>query len=256
MLKSRIALLWAGLLSALMLGCQGSSPELIDLNRVLDLLAEVLDAQSQQRASDAAIIASDDGATGSDNATQRASGDEGLVASATTLNDAAGSVVPLDPTNVDPQAEKAFLEAFAQKLNAASLISSPMGVTMNESGEIVGFKDPNQNAAMDGGEQRLFTIQIDAEGERLIATDEQGNRRPHHYHGYGFHGFLLGTMLGRQNQFYSGERAALKPNFRSQTMSPQNYHSTAMARSKSSSFGSSSSSTRSRSGSGSFSFGK
>ncbi|MEZ6087853.1 MAG: hypothetical protein R3C05_07490 [Pirellulaceae bacterium] len=240
MLKSGIATSLAGLLSLTMIGCQSSSQEMIDLNRVLDLLVEVLDAQSMPASGEVAVAGSA----------------EDLSATATDGESVAGGVVPIDPTKADPAAEKTFLAAFAQKLNSAALITSPIGVKIDDTGAILGFKDPNQNSTMDSGEQKLFSIEIDAEGQRLIASDEQGNRRPHQYRSHGFHGFLLGTMLGRQSNFYSGDRASMKPNFRTQTMSPQNYHSTAMAKSKSSSFGSSSSSTRSKSGSGSFSFGK
>ncbi len=215
------------------LGCTASAPvEVIDLNKVLDVLVTVLDDPAG-------------GAPGK--------------ATATGEGDTEGKVVEVPVDKQNPALEKEFEKKFAGKLNAAKLMSSPIGIDVNDKGEILGFVDADRNNTKASTEKKLFTIEIDLEGGRLIASDTSGNRRPHRYRS-GMSGFLLGTMLGRQSRYFSGARSALKPNYKSQSMSPTNYHksalSSARSRSSSSGFRSSSSSSRSRSGSGGFSFGK
>ncbi|MEZ6133525.1 MAG: hypothetical protein R3C53_01315 [Pirellulaceae bacterium] len=236
-------------------GCRSSAPvELVDLNKVLDILATML---GEPGANDAPVVA---------DAPDGAAPDElfGGPAVATVQgevdSEAAVGLVPIAPAEQDPDEEKKFCADFATRLNAAALISKPIGVSMDEKGDLLGFTDANKNNTQDAGDEKLFTIEIDAAGGRLIASDNQGNHRPHHYRSHGFTGFLLGSMMGRQNSYYSGDRASQKPNYSGRSMSPSNYHSAAVskARAASSSFrsSSSSSSSRARSGSGGFSFGK
>jgi hypothetical protein len=212
-------------------GCSSSSDvDVVDLNRVLDLLAETLDEQAAKAAPPAAAEVSSDAEI------------------------AAGTIKPVDPTQTNPAIESEFLVAYAAKLNAANLITSPIGVEMSSTGEIVGFKDANSDAVQTPDESQLFTVTIDLEQNRLIASDGDGNYRPHSYRPGGFFtGYLLGSMLGRQNNYYSGAMAGNRPSFRGTTMSPPDYHANAVntARSRVST-----SSARVRTGSGGFSFGK
>ena len=239
-------------------GCSSSSNvELVDLNKVLTILAGVLDSGTSPNGQTA--DAGDTAEASNETDTADTGVSETTEAVASGGGGTATAVVPVAEEKDDPAAAKKFCDTFAAKLNEAKLISSPLGVSIDEKGDIHGFTDANRNNIKDATDKQMFTVQIDAEGERLIASDDQGNRRPHHYRSHGT-GFLLGMMLGRQSRYYSGSRAASKPNFRTQTMSPTNYHSSAVARararSSSSGFKSSSSSSRSRSGSGGFSFGK
>ena len=129
---------------------------------------------------------------------------------------------------------------------------------MTAGGEIVGFHDPNQNMIQDMGEAKEFTVTIDVANNRLVASDNHGYHRPH---GYGFSpggmmmGYMLGSMMGRQNSFYSGAMASNKPGFSNTAMSPANYHQSAV-KSVRSTRTASSSAARARTGSKGFSFGK
>ena len=232
-ISTAVCLLIIGLTFSSISGCGSSAPvEVVDLNKVLDVLVVVLDEQAG-----------------------------GAKGKATAMGDGktADKVVEMPAGQEDPAIEKAFEKKFADKLNAAKLMSSPIGIDVNAKGEVIGFIDPNKNNVQSAGEKKLFSIEIDIEGGRLIASDTSGNRRPHRYHS-GMSGFLLGTMLGRQSRFYSGARSSLKPNYKGQSMSPTGYHRSALSkarsRASSSGFRSSSSSSRARSGSGGFSFGK
>ena len=75
----------------------------------------------------------------------------------------------------------------------------PVGIVLKEDGSFGGFHDKNGNTEKDAGESDLFTIEVDSEGGRLLATDASGNTRDHHFSGTGMMaGFLLGSMLSRQ----------------------------------------------------------
>ncbi|MEO1618878.1 MAG: hypothetical protein AAFV88_23715 [Planctomycetota bacterium] len=227
------------------IGCSANSNvEVIDLNRVLDVLVETLDAQAEAEKKDG-----EPAAAGADS-----------VATVQAGGDTATETVAIKTQEPDPERDQAFVKDFATRLNAAKLITTPIGVKLAENGSLVGFKDANKDLQQGTGEALLFTVEIDAEGGRLIASDTDGHYRPHGYRGGGFlTGYFIGRMMGGQNRYYSGSRAAMRPNYRNTTMSPKNYHASAVSKARTraaSSRFSSSSSSRSRSGSGSFGFGK
>jgi hypothetical protein len=217
-------------------GCAtSSSVDVVDLNKVLDALVAVLDEDSKE-AGEAKLAASD----------------------ANNPESTSETAIPaIDPAAQDPTKQVDFLKRYAAKLNELKVMSSPVGVAFTQGGEIIGFKDPNQNEVQDDGETKEFSVTVDAANSRLIASDNEGYHRPYGYRpGGGFlTGYLIGSMLGRQNSFYSGGMAAARPNFTNTPMSAANYHSQAVssARSKVSS---SASSARVRTGSKGFSFGK
>ena len=158
------------------------------------------------------------------------------------------------PAEEDKEKEKEFLTAFAKNLNAAKVVKRTVGVEFNESGSIIGFADGDKNNTKSTTEQQLFTLDIDAERNRVVASDTGGHYRDHHYRprfGF-FSGYMLGSMLRRNTSYYSGARASAKPDFSKKTMSPKNYHSSAVSKAKTTAR----SSSRSRSGSRGFSFGK
>ena len=198
-------------------GCSGVNVDVVDLNKVLDSFESTL--------------AELDG------------GDE--TASADAL---------AQPVEEDKEKENEFLAAFAKNLNAAKVVKRTVGVEFNESGSIIGFADGDKNNTKSTTEQQLFTLDIDAERNRVVASDTGGHYRDHHYRprfGF-FSGYMLGSMLRRNTSYYSGARMSAKPDYSKKTMSPKNYYSSAVSKAKTTARASS----RSRSGSRGFSFGK
>lgn len=228
-MKRGMLALGVGLVTAALAGCGGSASaqvDPIDLNKVLDVLARVLEEPAEGGAADVAVE------------------NEGEAAVA--------EVQAIDPANEDAVKRDAFLKRFAEELNKEPISTATVGVAMQADGSIEGFTDPNSNMQKDAGEQQLFTVQIDAERNRLIASDGEHHRDHSYRPRFGFFsGYMLGSMLGRQNGFYSGSS---KPDFSRTQMSSPNYHSDAVAKARARA--PSGGSVRSRSGSGGFSFGK
>ena len=188
--------------------------EVIDLNRVLDVMTATLDELKNTPVKDADINA------------------EGAETKALPKEDIA-----------------LFLSHFEKNLNAAKLLSTPIGTSMSKSGTITGFTDQDKNGVRDGSDKLLFTIEMDGEGERLIATDVQNQyRRDTHYRsGGGMGGFFTGYLIG---SMLMGQRSMGIPpsRYSNMKMSSSNYHKAAVSKAKSRS----SSSARSKGGSGSF----
>lgn len=231
----RVSLL---LSAAVLCGCDaGGTVDVVDLNKVLDALAVVLDESATPDAANVnvnAAAANGDGQTGTD-----------------------VKLAAVPPNKQDPAKEAEFLKKYAAKLNEVKAMSSPVGVAFTSGGEIVGFQDPNGNNVQDIGETKEFTVTIDVENSRLVASDNNGHHRP-----YGFRpggmltGYLLGSMMGRQNSFYSGAAAAARPNFNGTPMSSPDYHKSAVSNARARASSAASSAARARSGSKGFSFGK
>ncbi|MBU6174363.1 MAG: hypothetical protein KGQ60_11195, partial [Planctomycetes bacterium] len=217
-------------------GCVTSrSTDVVDLNKVLDALALVLKESSDTPGAESISVS---------------------VTSSDSLE--SPSVSEIIPSQQDPTKEADFLTRYASKLNELHVMASKVGVSMSQGGEIVGFKDPNGNNVQDLGETKEFTVTIDLQNNRLVASDNHGHHRPYGFRPGGmFTAYLLGSMLGRQNSFYSGAASSVKPNFNNTPMSPPDYRKsvTTASRTRTSS-PSSRSSVRTRSGSKGFSFGK
>ena len=124
-----------------------------------------------------------------------------------------------------------FLSQFADKLNEGSLSGKNIGVALNDSGVIEGFADANADQQKDPTEPTLFDIEIDAENNRVIASQQvEGDTyyRDHSYFPGGFFtAYLLGTMLSRQSMMGMG------PRYANQTMSPRGYHASAVSTARS-----------------------
>lgn len=124
-----------------------------------------------------------------------------------------------------------FLSQFADKLNESSLSSKNIGVALNDTGVIEGFADENGDKQKDATEPTLFDVEIDAENNRVIASQQaEGDTyyRDHSYFPGGlFTGYLLGTMLSRQSMMGMG------PRYASQPMSPRGYHASAASTARS-----------------------
>lgn len=74
-----------------------------------------------------------------------------------------------------------------------------IGMKVQQDALFLGFKDSNANGIQDSGEKKIFSVEIDAENERLIATDESGASVGHRFSGSGIlTGLFIGSMLSRQ----------------------------------------------------------
>ena len=51
----------------------------------------------------------------------------------------------------------------------------PLGVSLMHDATFLGYVDSNANRIQDDGEAKVFTVEIDSENKRLIATDVAGN---------------------------------------------------------------------------------
>lgn len=199
-------------------GCS-TQPEIIDLDKVLDIMKTTLDELNLSTPSP-----------------QPGNGD-------TPPPD---TMQPLTTDAIRPEYDTVFLKRFSENLNAAKLTADPIGVAMLADGSVEGFRDTNANDIKDPYEKSIFKIEIDTERNRLIATDTQNNyRRSSGYsmmHGM-FAGYFLSSMFGRQHH------AGISPSrFANMKMSDNNYRKSAFSRFRSS--------ARSKGGSRSFRSGK
>ena len=106
----------------------------------------------------------------------------------------------------------------------------PIATKLGKDAKFTGVEDANSNGAADDGEKQLFTVEVDAQNKRIIATDSSGTGTYRGFSGSGFlAGALIGAMLGRQRS------AGVKPgSFANRKLtSPTSYSSTrAQARSR------------------------
>ncbi len=157
----------------------------------------------------------------------------------------AKTVAPIAGQPVDEATKQKQLDEFntmlTQNLNNAKIYSQPLATEVKRDGSFEGFIDANQDMKQDSSENKLFTVEVDYERNRLIATDTQeGYRRDHGFSMGGLAaGMLIGHLLSRQSA------AGVQPSkFANTQMSPKGYHASAV------------SSAKARAGSGSFKSGK
>ena len=137
-------------------GCGGQEAEVVDLNRVLDIMGKTMDSMEVGTTGQTKIDTKDS-ATQSKYMTE-------------------------------------FNNRFAVNLNDAKLASHPIETVINPDGSVTGFKDDNHNTTVDQGEKKLFTVELDMERNRFIATDDQnGYRRDQ---GFSMGGLLTGMLIG------------------------------------------------------------
>ncbi|MCU0718255.1 MAG: hypothetical protein MUC83_01010 [Pirellula sp.] len=212
--------------SVFLSGCGSDDVDVVDLNKVLDAVALVLAESDNKGAGEKVTV----------NASAEVDSQEMMLEA-------------IDPTKQDAEKEKEFLTKLAATMNDLKVMKAKVGVSMTAGGEINGFLDPNGNNIQDFSETKEFTVTIDVANNRLVASDNNGHHRPYGFQPGGFMtGYLLGSMLGRQNSFYGGAA----PSVSNAQMSPQNYHKSAVSSVKSAR----ASSARMTTGSKGFSFGK
>jgi len=102
-------------------------------------------------------------------------------------------------SNPEGEVDAAEMEMFTSYLtdvmNAQPVFyEKPVGMTLGSDAMFTGFEDANS------GENSIFTVEVDVENERLIATDVSGNAVHHRYSGSGLvTGLLIGRLLSRQS---------------------------------------------------------
>lgn len=110
-----------------------------------------------------------------------------------------------------------------------AVYSKPVGVALLKDAKFEGFEDTNRNQVKDSGESRIFTVEIDAERKRLIATDEGGQSVGSAVAraGTGFlAGMVIGSLLNRQRG------AGIRPSsFANRTVTNRQSYARARARS-------------------------
>lgn len=108
-------------------------------------------------------------------------------------------------SNADETVDEAEMELFTgfmtDVMNAEqAFYAKPIGMTLGSDAVFTGFEDTNANRVRDDGEENIFTVEVDVENERLIATDVSGNSVHHRYSGSGLvTGLLIGRLLSRQS---------------------------------------------------------
>ena len=76
----------------------------------------------------------------------------------------------------------------------------PIGLELMQDASFKGFADKNGDGIQDSGEAKIFTIEIDGENRRLIATDTASGSGSHLGMGTGFlAGMLIGNLMNRQS---------------------------------------------------------
>lgn len=96
---------------------------------------------------------------------------------------------------------KSLESIMGQIMNATpAFYDKALGVTLLEDATFSGFTDANGNNVKDGSDKQIFTVEIDSENSRLIATDTiSGQSTFARSAGTGFiAGALMGRLLGRQ----------------------------------------------------------
>lgn len=74
-----------------------------------------------------------------------------------------------------------------------------IAMKLEKDAKFAGVNDANSNGTADEGEKQLFTVEIDSENKRLIATDASGDGTSRGISGMGFlAGAMIGALLGRQ----------------------------------------------------------
>ena len=140
-----------------------------------------------------------------------------------------------------------FADELAYNLNTLEpkVYPVPVGVAYASDGSFEGYNDENRDNSKNSGEQDLFKIEIDAENQRLIASDEN-NVSDHSFAGMGMGllaGMLIGNMMSRQRAAGVDTKALSNKQTTARPAASQTTRT-------------SSQSARSRAGSGSMSYGK
>lgn len=91
-------------------------------------------------------------------------------------------------------------DIFQEELNKAPRLHSGLIATrLGKDAKFTGVDDANRNKVADTDEKLLFTVELDGQNKRMIASDEAGRGTYQGFSGSGFlTGILIGSMLSRQ----------------------------------------------------------
>lgn len=91
-------------------------------------------------------------------------------------------------------------EIFQEELNKSPPLHAGLIATrLGKDAKFTGVDDANSNKVADADEKLLFTVEVDGQNKRMIATDSSGTGTERGFSGMGFiAGALIGSMLGRQ----------------------------------------------------------
>ena len=106
-----------------------------------------------------------------------------------------------EPIEVSDEKLTEFTTLMRDVMNATpQFYDKPVGIELMADASFSGFVDKNFNNIQESGETQIFTVEIDAENSRLIATDTvSGEGTFLRGSGTGFlAGAIVGRLLGRQ----------------------------------------------------------
>jgi hypothetical protein len=180
--------------------------EIINLDRVLDILADTLERMDLEKIANATKKELDAMAARPDTAVEE-------------------NVVPVN--RLDEDNDRQFVRKFALALDRARLISRPIGLNILPNGAVQGFIDVNRNKRKDGDDEvEIFLIQLDRDRGRLIASDSRNQIHRALNYGYVprglFTAYFLGSMLNRQRTTGFDETE-----FEAIEIAPRGYYKTA-----------------------------
>ena len=194
--------LFNGILFVLLLmifsGCSSQQKEVIDLDKVLTVMQSTLDQLNQTTPIQEEVNPD--------------------VAEA-------NSFLPIPPEQQNEGHTQTFVQTFETNLNNAGISKNKIGAVMAKDGSVEGYLDYNKNGTQDINEKTAFKIEIDAERNRLIATDTQNKYRRSRGYSFAqgmFAGYLLRSMFGRQRGM-----GIMPSKFSNMKMSKNNYRSSA-----------------------------
>ncbi len=102
-------------------------------------------------------------------------------------------------TKLDEAALKQLEPLMQKAMNAKPPVyEKPVGVKLLKDASFQGFSDANGNNVEDAGDAKLFTVEIDFEGRRLIATGAGGASTGTRLASGLLGGMLLGSLMSNQ----------------------------------------------------------
>jgi len=103
-------------------------------------------------------------------------------------------------TEVDDNNIEQFRGFLVEVINSdPRFYDATQGLEIQKDAKFLAFTDENANGIKDGSDTDIYTVEIDEENNRLIATDMSGNASGLRFSGTGLvAGLLLGSLLSRQ----------------------------------------------------------
>ncbi len=134
------------------------------------------------------------------------------------LNEYQGHLGNQGVTEVSEDQMIEFTTFYTSVLNSdPRFYETTFGLEVQPDATFLGFADANANGVQDANEDKIFTVEIDEENNRLIATDVAGNSSGLRFSGTGFlAGALIGSLISRQRG-----AGVTKSSFSNRTVTPR-----------------------------------